>query len=185
MPLPPPRRRSRSLVIAALTAGAVTLVALAVVVTTVLVGPDRPEEDTAERFLAAMLAGDGAAAYALTAPDYRTVVLVSDLEALADALRDVVGDAPTVELLGSERSPDGRGVVSLVGYRGSTAAGRVEGVVTAVRAADDAPFLVRDLSYRFPEAPRGALADLDALTRQLNEAVADRVSRLTVPTPEP
>lgn len=171
--------------IAALTAGAATLVALAVVVAVVLVGPDRPEEDVAERFLDAMLAGDGVAAYALTAPDYQTVVLTSDLAALADALHAVVGDAATVEVLGSERAPGGPGVASLVGYRGTTVAGRIEGVVTVVRLSDDTPFLVRDLSYRFPEATEAELAELDALTRQLNDAVADRLSRRTVPTPGP
>ncbi len=158
----------------ATVAGVVSLVALTVVVLVTLTGADRPEEPVAERFVADLFAGDAEAAYAVTAPDYRALVHPGDLAALAGVLRDLVGEGASVEVLGSERSGGAPPLSSLVGYRGSTAVGRVEGVVSVVQLRPDGPFLVRDVSYRFPEATDAQLAELSELTRRLNEAVADR-----------
>lgn len=164
-------------------AGAVVLVVLVVVVVATLRQDVRPEETVAEEFLSALLTGDPTEAYGLTSPAYRLLVHPSDLSALADALRGVVGSDPGIDVLGSERTPGAAPPESLVGYTGRTAVGRLEGVVTLVRLEPDGGWLVHDLSYRFPEADPGELAELRRVTRMLNEAIADRAAAARGATP--
>lgn len=166
----------------ALVAGAVALAVLAgVVLATVRTG-DRPEEDVAAAFVSALLAGEVDAAYELTTPGYRLVVRPSDLAVLAAALRDVAGDDPDPEILGSERTPGTAPAESLVGYTARTDAGRMEGVVTLLRPDAASDWLVHDLSFRFPDADPDQLATLRRVSRQLNEALAERVEAGTEPS---
>lgn len=186
MPLPPPRPRShRRAVTVALGAGAVSFVAVLVVIAVTLWGGARPEEDVADAFLAAVVAGDGATAYDLTTPGYRTLVTVTDLDALADAIAAVAGEGVEVRILGSERTPGTAYPESLVGYRADTANGVLEGVVALAQRTDDLPWEVRDLSFRFPDADPAATADLRELTTRLNAQLRDRADALTTPAPAP
>lgn len=180
MPLPPPRPRShRFAATVAVAVGAVSLVAALAVAGVTLWGGARPEEDVAVAFLDAVVAGDGEAAYALTTPGYRTLVTSRDVDALVAQIAAVAGPDATIEILGSERTPGTAYPESLVGYHAATAVGRMEGVVTLVQREADLPWEVRDLSFRFPEADAAATADLEALTRQLNEQLSERASTLT------
>ncbi|MBW3620901.1 MAG: hypothetical protein KY461_11695 [Actinobacteria bacterium] len=155
-------------------AGAAALTVLLVVVVMTLRSGARPEEAVAATFVSAMLAGDAEAAYELAAPDYQLLVRPSDLATLAAALREVAGDGARIEIVGSERSGASAPLASLVGYVGRTSVGAVEGVVSLVQLEDDGAWLVRDLSYRFPDASGAELAEVHRVTRSLNEAVADR-----------
>jgi hypothetical protein len=169
----------------ALVAGAAALLVVVGVIAATVRGGDRPEEAVARTFVAALLAGDASSAHALASDEYQLLVRPSDLELLAGALTEVVGEDPEVDVLGSERTPGASPATSLVGYRGRTAVGPIEGVVTVVADDTEGPWRVRDVSYRFPEADDEELGRLPQVTRELNEALADRAARGTVPAPAP
>lgn len=183
MPLPPPRadRSPNRLATVALVVGAVSFLAVIVVVLVTLFGGARPEEDVAATFVSAVLDGDGATAYELTTPGYRTLVTGPDLDALADAIAAVAGPDADLDILGSERTPGAPYGESLVGYQAATDAGVMEGVVTLVQRVADGPWEVRDLSFRFPDAPESATADLRELTTRLNAQLSERAATLTTP----
>lgn len=169
----------------AVVTGVAAVVVAAAVFAWSYLGGSRPEEAVARDFLTAFFAGEGASAYRLTTPGYRTVVLREELERLSEAVADVAGDETTITILGSERTPGSQPPESLVGYSASTAAGSAEGVVTLFEVAGD--WRVADVGYGFPEAPPERLRDLRTLTRQLNEQLQERIRRLDgtrVPTPE-
>ncbi|MBW3661555.1 MAG: hypothetical protein KY469_00525 [Actinobacteria bacterium] len=177
MALRPPRpRRARRLVRVALATGAATLVAVVAVIAFSLTRGPRPEEQVAERFLTALLQGEGGAAYALTTPEYRAVVFERDLDAIADALADVAGTGAALTILGSERTvPEPVTPESLVGYQAITDVGRIEGVVTLEQQPDDG-WAVREVSHRFPGADPEDVAEVQELLRRLNQQVTQRVS---------
>ena len=156
----------------AVGAGVVMLVALVLIIGFGLYEGDRPEEQAARRYLTAIYDGDARASYGMTTPAYRTIVLPPDHQLLIDTLHAAAGDDVTTRTIGAERTPGTDPLESLVGYKGTTAIGDVEGVVTLFRIEDE--WLVAAVSYRFTEAPPGATDELDAVTRALNQQLSDR-----------
>lgn len=177
MALRPPRpRRTRRLVRVALATGTATLVAVVAVIAFSLTRGPRPEEAVAERFLTALLQGEGGTAYALTTPEYRAVVFERDLDAIADALSEAAGRGAELIILGSERTiPEPVPPESLVGYQATTDVGRLEGVVTLQQQPDEG-WAVREVSHRFPDADPEDVADVQELLRRLNQQITERVS---------
>lgn len=190
MPLLPPQptapRNPRTMVVAAVTFGALGLVTLLLVVVFDVVKGDRPEEEVAATFLAALYDGRGEEVYDLTTPGYRAIVFRDELGALSQALAETVGEA-SIEVLGSERTPGTDPPDSFVGYQGTSRIGAVEGVMVLVELAEGEWF-VRDVSYRFPDATEQQTAELFAFTEELNAQFAERARRGPVasePEPEP
>jgi hypothetical protein len=165
----PPRRVAAI----AVGAGVVGLVALIVVLGVFFFG-DRPEEAAAASYLTAVYDGDAAGAYDMTTPAYRALVTPANHQLLVDTLHATAGNGVVTRTIGAERTPGTDPIETLVGYKGTTAIGAVEGVVTLFRIEDE--WLVAAVSYRFPDAPPGATDELDAVTRALNEQLSDGAS---------
>ncbi len=159
----------------ALAAGLAAALAAVAVVVAALRGGSRPEEAVARRYLQALFAADAAASYSLTTTSYRSLVFPAEHADLAAALQEVVGDQAQMRVLGSERTPGRDPPESLVGYRATTAAGPLQGVVTLLRL--DSGWQVADVSYDFRDPPAGATAELEDLTRRLNDQIAERARR--------
>lgn len=156
----------------AVAAGAVGILALAVVLVTAVWEGDRPEERLADTFLTALFSGEGDAVYDLTTPAYRSLVFVEDLRELSEAFAITLGPVD-VTVLGSERTPGTEPPESFVGYRASSDVGIVEGVLVALELGQ-VGWRVRDVSYRFPEAEPQEVAELLAFLDRLNQQVAER-----------
>ena len=185
MPLPYRKPRDpRKLVRAAVIVGVLAFGGLGALVAVRSITGDRPEEDVAEEFLDEFFTGNGARLHPRTTPEYRAIVFAEELGELSRAAATVVGADVDVRIVGSERTPGSRPLESFVGYTGTSVVGEVNGVVTLVELTPDEWF-VRDVSYRFPQAPPGATAPLDDLTLELNERLVERVGGGTTATPPP
>lgn len=172
---------------AAVVVGVLAVLAAGAVLATTVTGGSRPEEAVARIFLRDFFAGRAQASYAATTRGYRSIVLPADHARLVAAVRGVVGDDVTVEILGTERRAGARPTTSLVGYTGRTAVGEVEGVVTLVRdggaseGSGEPSWQVRDVGYKFPDAPPGTTVELDRITRQLNQQLERRLAPSATP----
>lgn len=170
------------------TGVAAALVAVAVVVVA-LRGGSRPEEMVARRYLHALFAADAETSYELTTSSYRSLVFPAEHAEMAAALHAVVGEQVQIRVLGSERTSASDPAESLVGYRATTQAGPLRGVVTMLRV--DSGWWVADTSYDFRDPPAGATTELDDVTRRLNHQIAERARRIRsagstrAPTPGP
>ena len=171
------RRRQRRVVAVAVTVGALAVAALIAIFAASLFAGDRPEEEVAQRFLASLYEGDGAAAYVETAPSYRRYVFEDDLDRLADVLSAAAGPDATLEIVGSARDTP---ATALVGYRGA-GNGPFRGAVSLVELDDR--WWVIDVSFRFPEAPDDVQARLEDVLRQLNAGIAERADDQVQPEP--
>ena len=185
MPLPyRPPKDPRKLVRGAVIAGVVAFAGLGALVAVRSIAGDRPEEEAAEAFVDDFFAGNGERLHGRTTPEYRAIVYAQELGELSRAAASVVGADVDIHVVGSERTPGSQPLESFVGYVGTSAVGEVSGVVTMVELAADQWF-VRDVSYRFPEAPVGATAPLDDLTLELNERLVERVGGSPSPAATP
>ena len=166
----------------AIGVGVIGIIAVAVFTVRAFSRGDRPEEEVAAAYLDGLLEGDLEGAYELTSRAYQRLVFPADHALLAGALRDVVGADPTVRILGSERTIGSEPLESLVGYSGSTAVGRIEGVVT-LYLVDDV-WSVGAVWFDFPEAAPDQTADFYATVERLNAQFVVRTGTMR-PSPAP
>ena len=118
---PAPRRRSRGRVIAMVVAGLLALGAVVVAGAVVFVNEATQDaQKVSDRFVRAVDAGDGAAAYALTDPAFREATSEAQLSGLVDQL------APLA---------DGGGKVTGKSINASTDSGKIAVLVYTLRAA--------------------------------------------------
>ena len=174
MSLRAPRPAGRWLAAGAAAVGVLALAALVGVLVAAVTHGERPEEDVALAYVEALYSGDGAAAHDLLTPGVRAVVFEADLEALAEAASGLAGPEPELEIVGAERSGTRDPLESFVGYRGQGRVGTLRGVVTLVEL-ESGRWRVREASYRFPDASEAETADLRAVSRALNEQIAERL----------
>lgn len=166
------RSDGRGLLVIAVVAAVVTVAVLVLAFVRDAGGRHGPAGRVADAYMTALAQGDGQAAFDEVSPFFRTVVLVSELDLLADAIADVVGDGVEVNVVGTERTS---GTTILAGYQASTDAGTMEGVVTLVE--DQGRWWVQDASYRFPEADDEVTETIDQVVARLNEQIASRLSQ--------
>lgn len=165
------RGDGRVLLVVAVVAAVATVGVLVAAFVRDATGRHGPAGDVADRYVAALAAGDGVAAYQEVSPFFRSVVFRDELDLLADAVADVVGGQIAVEIVGTERTSD---TTIAVGYQADTAVGVMEGVVTVVE--DRGRWWVQDASYRFPGAPDGTTDEIDAIVTMLNDQIVQRLS---------
>lgn len=165
------RGDGRGLLVVAVVAAVLTVGIMVAAFVRDATGRHGPAGEVADRYLGALTAGDGVAAYEEVSPFFRSVVFRDELDLLADAVAEVVGGRVDVDIVGTERTSD---TTIVAGYRADTEVGAMEGVVTVVE--DQGRWWVQDASYRFPDAPDGTADAIDAVVRMLNDQIAQRLS---------
>ena len=169
----------------AIASGVILIIVVAVIAGFALTKGDRPEEAVAAEYLEGLVHGDPQASYELTSRAYRRLVFPGDHGLLVDAIREVAGAGATIRVLGSERTIGSDPLESLVGYKGETAVGRIEGVVT-LYADDEERWSVAAVTFDFPDASREQTAAFTAALRVLNDQVVARAGEMTAtPSPTP